>query len=82
MASGAWHYQRAEGLLENAWTHVGINGPLLHSAEVRLALVASAQVHATLALVAATVETGGLDTWEVEETGASGDTEWGKAVRS
>lgn len=56
MATGAQHYQRAEGLLENAWTHVGIDGPLLHSAEVRLALVASAQVHATLALTAATLK--------------------------
>ena len=39
-----------------------------------------AQALATLALTAATVEAAGLDTWENDETGASGQTAWGKAV--
>lgn len=52
MASGSEHYRRAEQLVENAWRHVRSDNaaPLLHSHEVRAALLATAQVHATLAL--------------------------------
>lgn len=42
----------------------------------------AAQAHATLALVAATVQANSLDAFEVAATGASGLTEWGKAVAS
>ena len=58
--NGPQHYKQAEVLLSNAWDHVGGkdgDGPLLHSAEVRIALVAAAQAHATLALVALMTET-------------------------
>lgn len=56
--NGPQHYAKAEVLLSNAWDHVGKDGPLLHSAEVRLALVTAAQAHATLALAAATALAG------------------------
>jgi hypothetical protein len=79
--NGPEHYAKAEVLLSNAWDHVGKDGPLLHSADVRLALVTAAQAHATLALVAAVVEADTLDTFEVAATGRSGLTDWGKAVR-
>lgn len=82
--NGPQHYKQAEVLLSNAWDHVGGkdgDGPLLHSADVRLALVTAAQAHATLALVAAVVEADTLDTFEVATSGRSGLTDWGKAVR-
>lgn len=44
------------------------------------AKAALAQALATLALTAATVEAAGLDAWCDDETGASGQTAWGKAV--
>lgn len=87
MASGAWHYQKAEGLLVNAWAHVGGvdgDGTFLHPANVRLALVTAAQAHATLALAAATAMTGldqiaqnGEDFYDAEEDAARN---WAKAV--
>ncbi len=80
--NGPQHYKQAEVLLSNAWDHVGGptgGGPLLHSAEVRLALVTAAQAHATLALVAAQVDAAGLDLWD--DAGIDRETEWGEAVR-
>lgn len=77
--NGPEHYAKAEGLLENARTNVGKDGPLLHSADVRLALVTAAQAHATLALAAAQV-----DAAELHSVGINGNeamTEWGEVTR-
>ena len=53
---GSEHFKKAEGLIENAWRKVAVDGDAyLHTPEVRDRLLATAQVHATLALVAAQV---------------------------
>lgn len=53
--TGPEHYAKAEALLGNAWERLGAHGfgDYLHPAETRAALIAQAQVHATLALAAA-----------------------------
>lgn len=54
--SGPEHYRKAEKLLDNAWTRMaGGSGGLLHTHETRADLIATAHVHATLALAAATI---------------------------
>ena len=48
------HLSKAKGLLDNAWANMrGGDGPLLHTHEVRADLIATAHVHAILALVEA-----------------------------
>lgn len=55
--TGPGHYAKAEALLANAWRHVGDSDrDFLHTPETRALLIAQAQVHATLALTAATIE--------------------------
>ncbi len=71
--NGPQHYTVAEQLLETV-------KPTSTLAETQTA-AALAQVHATLALVAAVVEADTLDAFEVATTGRSGLTDWGKAVR-
>lgn len=72
--NGPQHYAEAEYQLRL------IEKKAINSEEIA-ARMAKAQVHATLALVAAVVEADTLDTFEVAATGRSGLTDWGKAVR-
>lgn len=69
--NGPQHYAEAEAILR------GIDEDYSNS-EIQAA-TAHAQAHATLALVAATVDAAGIDCW-ANDRGA-GVTDWGKAVR-
>lgn len=58
--NGSDHFKKAEGLIENAWRKIGggcegYGETYLHAPDVRDRLIATAQVHATLAAVAAQV---------------------------
>jgi len=72
--NGPQHYAEAEYQLSL------VEKKSINSEEV-VARMAKAQVHATLALVAAVVEADEIDSFEVAVTGKTGLTEWGKAVR-
>lgn len=73
--NGPQHYREAERLADKAnhFTYGDGGDPVTGHA-----LAAEAQAHATLALVAATVEAAGLDTVEIND--ASNMTDWGQAV--
>ena len=87
MASGAYHYQRAEGLMrqaaESSTKDFKNYAPAVAA---RQANAAEAQVHATLALAAATamahleeMDANGSEFYEADDMAAD---EWAKAVRS
>lgn len=85
--NGPQHYAKAEELLANVDVLAQqIQGKYLNPVEIAVNQVAfesgigAAQVHATLALVAAQVDAAGLGVFEIAATGASGLTAWGKAT--
>jgi hypothetical protein len=85
--NGPQHYAEAERLLAVAVeTEGALEGKTLHPSHlagwhaVLANLTGAAQVHATLALVAAQVDAAEIGVFEIAATGASGLTAWGKAT--
>lgn len=60
--SGPEHYREAERLLEVASRDVSENWPVM-TGEHKADLIAAAQVHATLAAAAATIDPAGVAAW-------------------